>query len=97
MTRFVLTVLAMALLTVTAVLGDGLSAERVRELVERGEILPLEQVLKRNEASLDGRIIEVEIEAKRGTYVYEIKVLRPDGRTREIKIDARTGVIVPDD
>lgn len=87
----------MALLTVTAVLGDGLSAERVRELVERGEILPLEQVLKRNEASLDGRIIEVEIEAKRGTYVYEIKVLRPDGRTREIKIDARTGVIVPDD
>jgi uncharacterized membrane protein YkoI len=97
MTRSVFTVLAIALLTATAALGDGLSAERVRELVERGEILPLEQILKRNEAGIGGRIIEVEIEQKRGVYVYEIKVLRPDGRTREIKIDARTGVIFSGD
>jgi uncharacterized membrane protein YkoI len=96
MTRSVFTVLAIALLTAAAAFGDDLSAERVRELVERGEILPLEQILKRNEAVIDGRIIEVEIEPKRGTYVYEIKVLRPDGRPREIKIDARTGVIVSD-
>jgi uncharacterized membrane protein YkoI len=97
MTRSVLTVLVIALLTAAPALGDSLSAERVRELVEGGEILPLEQILKRNEAVIGGRIIEVEIEQKRGAYVYEIKVLRPDGRTREIKIDARTGMIVPDD
>jgi uncharacterized membrane protein YkoI len=97
MIRSVFTVLAIALLTAAAALGDGLNAERVRELVQRGEILPLEQILKRNEAIIVGRIIEIEIEQKRGTYVYEIKVLRPDGRTREIKIDARTGVIVQDD
>jgi uncharacterized membrane protein YkoI len=97
MTRFVLTVFAIALLTATAALGDALSAERVRELVEHGEILPLEQILKRNEAGLGGRIIEIEIEQKRGVYIYEIKVLRPDGRSRKIKIDARTGVIVSED
>jgi uncharacterized membrane protein YkoI len=97
MTRSAFIVLAIALLTATAAHADGLSAERVRELVERGEILPLERILKQNEASIGGRIIEIEIERKRGTYIYEIKVLGPDGRTREIKIDARTGVIVRDD
>jgi uncharacterized membrane protein YkoI len=90
-------IVAIALLTASPAVADGLSAERVRELVERGEILRLEEILKRNEASLGGRIIEVEIEQKRGAYVYEIKVLGSDGRTREIKIDARTGVIVRDD
>jgi uncharacterized membrane protein YkoI len=97
MTRSTFTVLLIALLTAAAALADDVSPERVRELVERGEILPLEQILKRNEASLGGRVIEIELERKRGTYIYEIKVLRPDGRTREIEIDARTGAIVPDD
>jgi uncharacterized membrane protein YkoI len=63
-------------------------------LVERGEILPLEEILKRNETNAEGRIIEIELEAKRGGYVYEIKVLRLDGRYRELKIDARTGALV---
>jgi uncharacterized membrane protein YkoI len=86
-----------ALLAAAAARADNMSPERVRELVESGEILPLEQILKQNEAGLGGRIIEIELERKRGTYIYEIKVLRPDGRTREIEIDARTGAIVPDD
>jgi uncharacterized membrane protein YkoI len=97
MTRSAVIVVSIALLTATPAVADGLGAERVRALVERGEILRLEEILKRNEASLGGRIIEVEIEQKGGGYVYEIKVLRPDGRAREVKIDARTGVIVRDD
>ena len=53
--------------------------------------MTLEEILKRNEANVGGRIIEIEIEQKRGAYVYEIKVLRPDGHYRELKIDAQTG------
>jgi uncharacterized membrane protein YkoI len=75
-------------------MADSVSPDRVRSLVERGEILPLEEILKRNEANAGGRIIEIELEAKRAGYVYEIKVLRPDGRYRELKIDARTGALV---
>ena len=86
--------LLVGLLTGTAVFADSLSPDRVRALVERGEILPLEEILKRNELNTSGRIIEIELERKRGAYVYEIKVLRPDGRYRELKIDARTGAIV---
>ena len=58
-----------------------------------GKILPLEEILKRNAINTQGRVIEVELEQKRGAYVYEIKVLRPDGRYRELKIDARTGSV----
>jgi uncharacterized membrane protein YkoI len=78
----------------TTALADNLNPDRVRALVERGEILPLEEILKRNQLETSGRIIQIEIEQKRGAYVYEIKVLRPDGRYREIKVDARTGVVV---
>lgn len=94
MSRAVLAIVVSAILAAVPARAHGLSAERVRALVERGEILALEEILKRNEASLGGRIIEIEIEQKRGAYVYEIKVLRPDGRYRELKIDARTGALV---
>lgn len=94
MSRAVLAIAYFVVLAATSAWADGLSAERVRALVERGEILALEEILKRNEASLGGRIIEIEIEQKRGAYLYEIKVLRPDGRYREVKIDARTGILL---
>jgi uncharacterized membrane protein YkoI len=94
MRRAVLAIVAFAILAAAPAAADGLSAERVRALVERGEILALEEILKRNEASLGGRIIEIEIEQKGGAYVYEIKVLRHDGRYRELKIDARTGALL---
>jgi uncharacterized membrane protein YkoI len=97
MSRILLAVFLAGMLSASAALADDLSPERVRALVERGEILPLEEILKRNEASAGGRIIEVEIEQKRGIYVYEIKILRPDGRYRELKIDARTGKMMRDD
>ena len=95
MTRTVSSIaLLVGLATGTAALADSLSPDRVLALVERGEILPLEEILKRNAANTGGRIIEIDLERKRGTYVYEIKVLRPDGRYRELKIDARTGAIM---
>lgn len=81
----------------TAALADSIDANRVRALVERGEIMALEEILKRNEASLGGRVIEIELERKKDRYLYEIKVLAPNGRKREVKIDARTGAVVERD
>lgn len=81
----------------TAALADSIDANRVRALVERGEILALEEILKRNEATLGGRVIEIELERKKDRYLYEIKVLAPNGRKREVKIDARTGAVVERD
>lgn len=96
MTRTTTAALALAgLLLVSPARADSLDPERVRALVEKGVILPLEQILKMNGSQLTGRVIEVELERERGAYLYEIKVLPPDGRYREFKIDARSGEIVP--
>lgn len=87
-------ILLAGLLLTSPAFADSIAPERVRALVERGEILPLEQIMKMNESQLAGRIIEVELEREREGYLYEIKVLPPDGGYREFKIDARSGQIV---
>ena len=66
----------------------------MRELVAKGELMPLDEILRRNEKDIIGRIIEIELERKSIGYVYEIKVLRPDGRKFELKINGQTGAII---
>lgn len=73
---------------------DKIGPDVVRELVTKGELMPLDEILRRNEKDIIGRIIEIELERKSIGYVYEIKVLRPDGRKFELKINGLTGTII---
>ena len=66
----------------------------VREALQRGEVLPLMKILAIANKEVPGDVIEVELEDEREALVYEIKILTSTGRVREIKIDARTGVVV---
>ncbi len=68
--------------------------ETARQAVDRGDMLPLEQILARIEARHPGRIVEVELEDEDGLWLYEIEVLTPKGRLIEIELDARTGAIL---
>lgn len=68
--------------------------ETARQAVDRGDMLPLEQILARIEARHPGRIVEVELEDEDGLRLYEIEVLTPEGRLIEIELDARTGAIL---
>ncbi|WP_408593792.1 PepSY domain-containing protein [Paracoccus marcusii] len=68
--------------------------ETARQAVDRGDMLPLEQILARIEARHPGRIVEVELEEEDGLWLYEIEVLTPEGRLIEIELDARTGAIL---
>ncbi|WP_173404058.1 PepSY domain-containing protein [Paracoccus marcusii] len=45
--------------------------------MDRGDMLPLEQILARIEARHPGRIVEVELEDEDGLWLYEIEVLTP--------------------
>lgn len=74
--------------------SDKIGSDVVRELVARGELMPLDEILRRNDKEIAGRIIEIDLERKLIGYVYEIKVLRPDGRKLELKINGQTGVII---
>lgn len=68
--------------------------ERALGAVQRGEILPLSQILSRIEEQFGGRAIETEIETDDGRWVYEIEILTADGRLFEVDVDAVTGEIV---
>ncbi len=72
--------------------------DRARHALERGEVRPLVEILERVAAQMPGEIVEVELERwhERGErrWAYELVVISPDGRLREIYVDATTAEIL---
>ena len=68
--------------------------ELARDAVERGEILPLAEVLSRLQESHPGRVIEVELEYSDQRLTYEVELVTTDGRLIEVDMNAATGEIV---
>lgn len=65
-----------------------------RELLRRGEILPLGNILQIVQARVPGDIIEVELDrSDKHGWEYEVKVLAGNGRVLEVDVNARTGEI----
>lgn len=90
--------LAAALLAAPLLLAAGARAradphdhDRARAALEAGEVLPLAQILKTVAAQVPGEVVEVELEREHGTWVYELKVIAPDGRVLEVLMDAAAG------
>ncbi len=68
--------------------------ERARAALRAGEIAPLKDVLARAERDFAGSLLEVELERERGRWVYELKLLAPDGAVLEVYYDARTKELI---
>jgi uncharacterized membrane protein YkoI len=64
-----------------------------RAWAQSSVILPLETVVARIGESAQGTVVAVELEREKGRWVYEAKVIAPDGRLIEMYIDARTGAV----
>ncbi|MES9959768.1 MAG: PepSY domain-containing protein [Sedimenticola sp.] len=79
-----------------AVLGDDdyYDHMQIRQLVEEGKLIPLEEILQKVGSGERVNILEVEIEREDGRYIYEIEMLGKDGRVWEMEIDAVTGETV---
>jgi Peptidase propeptide and YPEB domain len=66
--------------------------DRARDAVAAGQVLPLAKVLAQLERDQPGaQVLEVELEEKRGRWVYEIRLLQPGGRLLKQYLDARDG------
>jgi uncharacterized membrane protein YkoI len=65
-----------------------------RRALEEGRARPLAEILPAVESALGGQVIEVELEHCDARIVYEVKVLRPDGRLVEAEVDAMTGEVL---
>ncbi len=70
--------------------ADDRDHDRARIAREAGEVVPLERLLAEVARTEPGKVIDVDLERGHGRYVYEVKLLAPDGRRRKILYDART-------
>lgn len=96
-------VLAALLSTTVVAFAGERDHDEARALRDRGEIVPLEQILQAAAAQRPGRVVEVEFELEfdlvQGgkTYVYEVELLDAGGEVWELKYDARTGVLLQEE
>jgi uncharacterized membrane protein YkoI len=67
--------------------------DEAREAVERGAIRPLEEILAKLRERFPGEIVKIKLEREHGLWVYEFRLLDPQGRLREIAVDAATGAV----
>ena len=65
-----------------------------RRLLQKGEILPLAQILEIAQKRVAGDVIEVELEQEDQGWEYKVKVLTPTGLVRKITLNARNGVVI---
>jgi uncharacterized membrane protein YkoI len=65
-----------------------------RELLQRGEIVPLSRILDVVQKRVPGDVIEVELEREDGRWEYKVKVLTPTGLVRKLYLDARNGAVL---
>ena len=69
---------------------DDLS-DQILQLVKEGKLLSLESLMDKYEGRLQGRLLDVEVENKKGQIIYELVIMRDNSIVYEIKIDAQTG------
>jgi len=68
--------------------------DAIRQAVQRGELLPLPRVLAIAQAKVPGEVVKIELEYESWGIKYEVKILTPSGRVREVEINARTGSVI---
>ncbi|MGD2118879.1 MAG: PepSY domain-containing protein [Chromatiales bacterium] len=68
--------------------------ELAREAVRRGEALPLPEVRKHLQKVAPGKIVATHYEYEFDRWVYEFKIVDPQGQLRKVHIDARSGELV---
>ena len=74
-----------------------LGQDEALRLRERGEILPLEDILKfALERYPNSKLLQVELEEKQGAYVYEVELVTPQRVVRELKFNASSGNLTKD-
>lgn len=91
-TLFLFAALVVGTISQAPVAADSdLDAETVREWVEAGRVLPLEELLARHRKRIPGRLLDLEVENEHGRIVYELEMVDEAGRVQEIYLDAQSG------
>ena len=68
--------------------------EQARAALQSGEVLPLQQLLGRVAREQPGHVLELELERDQERWIYELKLLQPNGEVVKLKVDARSGAVL---
>lgn len=71
--------------------------EKAIKAVNEGEILPLDQILKKIETEYTGRIISINLkDNEKGLFgwVYDIMIIGADNNVKQLRVDAGTSTIL---
>jgi uncharacterized membrane protein YkoI len=68
--------------------------DSARHAVERGEALPLSDILARVRPGLGGEVAGVAFRRKASRWIYEFRVIAANGRLEEVYVDAATAAII---
>jgi len=84
-------------LAVQVSIADDFNQEQaeVRELLTKGEILPLNDILRDIQSGFpDRRLLKVKLETKADRLIYELEFVDSGGEVVEIEVDAGSGQIL---
>lgn len=73
---------------------DDHSYDKARRAVERGEALPVSEVMKRLRSRVRGEVVSTDYEHEFDRWVYEFKVIDAQGSVRIFHIDAASGEFI---
>jgi hypothetical protein len=68
--------------------------DHARRAVERGEALPLSDILSRVRPELGGEVVGVTFRRNAGRWIYEFRVIAAAGQLDEIYVDAATARVI---
>ncbi len=68
--------------------------DQARQALENGEIVPLDRVMAWLGDAVPGEVSAVELERENEIWIYEFKVIAPDGRMLYVRVNAKTGQLI---
>ena len=68
--------------------------ELARQALQQGKVLPLRTVLDQVERQYQGQVLKVEFEHDDGRFIYEMRLLHPNGQLSKLKVDAVDGRVL---
>lgn len=74
--------------------SDESDHELARQALQQGKVLPLRTVLDRVERQYQGQVLKVEFEHDDGRFIYEMRLLHPNGQLSKLKVDAVDGRVL---
>jgi len=73
---------------------DDNSYDQARRALSRGDVLPIEEILKHLKSRVPGQVLEAEFEREGTRWVYEFTIIDETGRRLEVYLDAKTGGLI---